>query len=70
LEITILVANYCRLPALVALLLQKIFDERLHDQVCSERFVAGNLSFGKQIARMKVNQLERRSKMEDTSLFK
>jgi hypothetical protein len=54
----------------VALLLQKIFDERLHDQVCSERFVAGNLSFGKQIARMKVNQLERRSKMEDTSLFK
>ena len=36
-----------RLPALVAQVLQKIFDERLHYQVCSERFVAGNLPFGK-----------------------
>jgi hypothetical protein len=57
-----------RLPALVAQILQKIFDERLHYQVCSERFVTGNLSFGKQIARMKVNQLEDRGKMTDKSL--
>jgi hypothetical protein len=52
----------------VAQVLQKIFDERLHDQICGGRFVAGNQSFGKEIACMKMNQLEDLGKMTDKSL--